>query len=78
VKGKENPYLLAMKRAVILLLCALMGRSSPFLQGVGVVVTDLDQAILPDHPVWMECILEHLPDDRGPVLASTVLYPGRL
>jgi hypothetical protein len=25
VKGKENPYLLAMKRAVILSLCALMG-----------------------------------------------------
>lgn len=39
---------------------------------------DLDQAILPDHPVGMELTLEHLPDDRGPVLASTVSYPGRL
>jgi hypothetical protein len=51
-----------MKRAVMLLLCALMGSSSLFLQGVRVVVTDLDQAILPDHPVGMELTLEHLPD----------------
>jgi hypothetical protein len=78
VKGKENPYLLAMKRAVMLLLCALKGRSSLFLQGMRVVVADLDQAILPDHPVGMELTLEHLPDDRGPVLASRVSCPGRL
>jgi len=78
VKGKENLYLLPMKRAVILLLCALMRRSSLFLQGVRVVIIDLDQAILPDHPIEMELTLEHLPDDRGPILASTVLYPGRL
>jgi hypothetical protein len=63
VKGKENPYLLAMKRAVMLLLCALMGRSSLFLQKVRVVVAYLDQAILPDHPVGTELTFEHLPDD---------------
>jgi len=45
---------------------------------VSVVIADLDQAILRDHPVGMELTLEHLPDDRGPVLASTVSYPGRL
>jgi len=78
VKGKENPYLLAMKRAVMLLLCALVGRSSLFLQGVRVVVIDLDQAILPDQPVGMELTLEYLSDDRGRVLASTVSCPGRL
>jgi hypothetical protein len=49
-----------MKRAVMLLLCALMGRSSLYLQGVRVVVADLDQAILPDQPVEMELTLEHL------------------
>jgi hypothetical protein len=37
------------------------------------VVADLDQAILPDHPVGME----NLPDDQGPVLVGTVSYPGR-
>jgi hypothetical protein len=63
VKGKENLYLLPMKRAVILLLCALMGRSSLFLQGMRVVVADLDQAIPSDRPVEMELTLEHLPDD---------------
>lgn len=62
----------------MLLLCALLGNSSLFLQGVRVVVADLDQAILPDHAVGMELTLEHLPDDRGPVLASRVSYPGRL
>lgn len=67
-----------MTRAVMLLLCALMGNFSLFLEGVRVVIADLDQAILPDHAVGMELTLEHLPDDRGLVLASRVLYPGRL
>jgi hypothetical protein len=39
---------------------------------------DLDQTILPDHPVEMEVTLEHLCVDPGPVLGSTVSYPGRL